>query len=116
MTFSIQEPLRDGNRKGKAQGKHLIETFTLTTNFLQAVQTIIMSSQWKEAMRSSKAIPGRLGTQVSPYYDILVVSATSSPGFGDPDEDADKEVSRPGGGCSGPVLQGEEESWRGSLR
>ena len=74
-----------------------------------------MSSQWKEAMRSSKAIPGRLGTQVSPYYDILVVSATSSPGFGDPDEDADKEVSRPGGGCSGPVLQGEEESWRGSL-
>ena len=52
-----------------------------------------MSSQWKEAMRSSKAIPGRLGTQVPPYYDILVVSSTSPPDLGDPDEDADKEVS-----------------------
>ena len=59
-----------------------------------------MSSQWKEAMRSSKAIPGRLGTQVPPYYDILVVSATPPPGVGDPDEDADKEVSRPGGAGS----------------
>ena len=31
-----------------------------------------MSSQWKEAMRSSKAIPGRLGTQVPPYNDMLL--------------------------------------------
>ena len=75
-----------------------------------------MSSQWKEAMRSSKAVPGRLGTQVLPYYDILVLFSTPPPGVGDPDEDADKEVSRPGRGGSGPVLQGEEESWRGSLR
>ena len=72
LTFSIQEPLRDGNRKGKAQGKHSVETFILTSNFMQAVQTIIMSSQWKEVMRSSKAIPGRLGTQVPPYYDMLL--------------------------------------------
>ena len=75
-----------------------------------------MSSQWKEAMRSSKAIPGRLGTQVPPYHDTPVVSATSPSGVGDPNEDADKEISGPGRAGSGPVLQREEESWRGSLR
>ena len=59
-----EQPVKLDNNKDKNKDKDKDMDIEKTLKLLQAIQTIITSSQWKEAMRSSKAIPGRLGTQV----------------------------------------------------
>ena len=59
-----RNPLEMAIEKGKKK-VFQYHNFDPSLNLLQAIQTIITSSQWKEAMRSSQAIPGRLGSQVA---------------------------------------------------
>ena len=117
--FQCRNPLEMAIEKGKKKvfQNHLHPSF----NLLQAIQTIITSSQWKEAMRSSQAIPGRLGSQVTqdPKSKVSTPLSTKrknkSPGPWHAHEDADKEISRLGGDRPWSLLQREEEPRRGNF-